>query len=539
MLDAFLNPLIGSTGTLLSMKLLGVVALVLLGSAPQESDSVAAIIDRYFDARWAAEKIKPATPANDYEYFRRLTLDTLGRLPKPDEIRAYVADRSPGKREAAVDRLLASDEAAAYFSDRWLRLLFGFRLEETDPLKVDFPGFTAWLVKAGKEDAPYDRFASELIGAKGEKDERPEANFILRHLDPKEPPVALTNRTSRVFLGLQLQCAQCHDHPTESFTQDEFWGLAAHFGNLKPKTRKTFEGVRTKLHQDLPATVRMEGDAARPVAPRFLDGTSPAEGEPPREWLARKMIDYDDGQFARAAVNRLWRHYMGLGFVEPVDRFTSKVEPIHAPLFTRLAAELRTGGWRMRRLSRGILLSKAYGLASARTATPESEFSFKILKPQDPPQVLNNLVWTLNLDAFLKTFYEQFASNKDLPPSYKNPEVFRQYLFLFVQNLLAPGRRAPEEIPYAGSVRLALKLMNGKDLQGLVNAGWGRLAEVLKAQKDPAGRVEMLYLTLLSRPPDAAELRRSLEHIDKRREAVAYEDLFWVLLNSTEFFFNH
>ena len=523
------------------------VAVLLLGGPPSHavlrrgvvSDPVAALIDRHFAARWAAGKIAPAPPADDYEYFRRLSLDVLGRLPKPDEVRAYAADRSPGKRAATVDRLLASDEAAAYFSDRWTRLLFGFRFEETDPIKVDFPAFIAWLVRAGKEDLPYDRFASDLLAAKGEKDERPEANFILRHLDPKEPPIALANRTARVFLGLQLQCAQCHDHPTDPFTQDDFWGLAAHFGNLKPKTRKTFEGVRTKLHQDLPATVRMEGDAARAVAPRFLDGTSPPEGEPPREWLARKILDYGDAQFARAAVNRIWRHFMGLGFVEPVDRFTSRVEPIQNELFRALATDFRAGGWRVRRLSRGMLLSNAYGLSSARTATPESEFSFKILKPQDPPQVLNSLVWALNLDTFLKTFYGQFASNKDLPEGYKNPEVFRQYLFLFVQNLLAPGRRAPEETPYAGSVRLALKLMNGKDLQGLVKAGWGRLAEVLKSQKDPAARVELLYLTLLSRPPDAAEKARALEHIDRRREAAAFEDLFWVLLNSTEFFFNH
>jgi hypothetical protein len=523
------------------MRAPALAALLLVGGAvPQDPpDPVAALIDRHFEARWAAEKIVPSKPAGDHEYFRRLSLDVLGRLPKPDEVRSFVEDRSPGKRAAAVDRMLASDEAARYFADRWLRLLFGFRFEETDPIKVDFPAFTRWLIEAGREDLPYDRFAAGLLAAKGEKDERPEANFILRHLDPKEQPIALANRTARVFLGLQLQCAQCHDHPTEPFTQEDFWGLAAHFGNLKPKTRKTFEGVRTKLHQDLPATVRMEGDAARAVGPRFLDGTSPPEGEPPREWLARKLLDYGDEQFARAAVNRIWRHFMGLGFVEPVDRFSPRTEPILPGLFRSLAGDFRAHGWRMRRLSRGILLSKPYGLASARTASPESEYSFKILKPQDPPQVLNSLVWALNLDTFLKTFYEQFVSNKALPEGYKNEEVFRQYLFLFVQNLLAPGRRAPEETPYAGSVRLALKLMNGKDLQGLVKAGWGRLAEVLKSEKDAGDRVDLLYLTLLSRPPDAAERARSLEHVEKRRDGAAYEDLFWVLLNSTEFFFNH
>ncbi|HTF57213.1 MAG TPA: DUF1549 domain-containing protein [Planctomycetota bacterium] len=523
------------------MRTLALAGILVLGhAAPQEGpDPVAALINRHLDARWAAEKIAPAAPADDYEYFRRLSLDVLGRPPKPDEVRAFVADKSKGKRAAAIDAMLGSDEAARYFADRWMRLLFGFRLEETDPLKVDFPAFTGWLVRAWKEDLPYDRFETDLVAATGEKDEHPEMNFILRYLDPKEPPVALSSRAARVFLGLQIQCAQCHDHPSEPFTQEDFWGLAAHFGNLKQKTRKTFDGIRTKLHQELPATVKISADAEHATTPRFLDGTSPPDGTPPREWLAKKILEYGDGQFARAAVNRVWRHFMGLGFVEPVDRFSSRSEPIHPDLFRALAEDFRAGGYRMRRLSRGILLSKAYGLGSKRGAAPDREFSFKLLKPQDPPQVLNSLVWTLNLDAFLKTFYDQYTSNKDLPEGYKNPEVFRQYLFLFVQNLLAPGRRAPEENPYAGSVRLALKLMNGHDLQGLMKAGWGRLAEVLKSEKEPAARVDLLYLTLLARPPDGAERARVFDHLKRRREPAAFEDLFWVLVNSTEFFFNH
>jgi hypothetical protein len=523
------------------MRIIALLALALLSGVRQEEpDPVAALIDRHFEAHWKAAGVTPAPPADDYEYLRRISLDILGRLPTPVEIRAFAADRAPGKRAAAVDRMLASDEAARFFADRWIRLLFGFRLEETDPLKVDFPAFYAWLARAWREDLPYDRFSSALIAARGEKDEAPEVNFILRYLDPKEPPVALASRTARVFLGLQLQCAQCHDHPSEPFTQEDFWGLTAHFGNLKAKTRKTFEGIRTKLHQDLPASVPMEADGSRLVTPRFLDGSTPSPEEPPRESLVRKMVGYGDGQFARAAVNRVWRHFMGLGFVEPVDRFTSASEPIHAALLKALSEDFRTGGYRMRRLSRGILLSKAYGLSSRRSDSPDRDFAFKLLKPQDPPQVLNNLVWALDLDTFLKQFYGQFTANKDLPESYKNAEVFRQYLFLFVQNLLAPGRRAPEETPYSGSVRLALKLMNRHDLQGLMKAGWGRLAEILREDKDPPARIERLYLTFLSRLPDAAERERSMDHVRRKRgEPAAYEDLFWTLANSTEFFFNH
>jgi hypothetical protein len=200
----------------------------------------------------------------------------------------------------------------------------------------------------------------------------------------------------------------------------------------------------------------MEGDAARTVSPRFLDGTSPPEGEPPREWLARKILEYGDGQFAKAAVNRIWRHFMGLGFVEPVDRFSSSSPPIQAALFASLAADFRLGGWSVP-LSRGILLSRPTNRLGPRRAPESEKYSFKILKPQDPPQVLNSLVWTLN-PRHLKTFMSN--SRRTRTPGLQSPEVFRQYLFRFVR-ICSCGRRAPEGI--RGGASGTLKLMNGKD----------------------------------------------------------------------------
>ena len=162
------------------------------------------------------------------------------------------------------------------------------------------------------------------------------------------------------------------------------------------------------------------------------------------------------------------------------------------------------------------------------------------LKPFNPVQVLNFLTYALNMDVFLQEFYKKFTENKDLPETYRNPEVFRMYLHLFTQGLLAPSGIAPEETRYTGSIRLALKLMNSNDLQGLIKAEWGRMADILKREESPEGRLNEIFLTLVSRPPNAAEKERYLAYIQKKKGAKnAYEDIYWVLVNSTELIFNH
>jgi hypothetical protein len=154
--------------------------------------------------------------------------------------------------------------------------------------------------------------------------------------------------------------------------------------------------------------------------------------------------------------------------------------------------------------------------------------------------LLNLLAYSLNMDVFFQEFYRKFTENKDLPETYRNPEVFRMYLHLFMQGLLAPTGVVPEEAKYTGSVRLALKLMNSNDLQGLVKAEWGRLADILKKDETPEGRLDEIFLTLVSRPPAAAERERYLAYIlHKKGAKTAYEDIYWVLLNSTELIFNH
>ena len=226
--------------------------------------------------------------------------------------------------------------------------------------------------------------------------------------------------------------------------------------------------------------------------------------------------------------------------MEPLDGFGAHAVPSHPALLKTLAADFARDS-SVRRLARTILTSRAYQLSSASVpGVPEQAHAHMLIKPQTPIQLLNSLTYTLELDVFLKTFYEGFLANKALPETYRNEAVFRVYLQLFMQKLLAPGGLAPEEAPYTGSVRLALRLMNNKDLQGLVKAEWGRLAKVLAENESPEARVREIFYAVLSRPPSDEELARYLAHVKRRKgDKASYEDVYWVLLNSTEFFFNH
>jgi hypothetical protein len=513
-----------------------ILALLILAAPATAREDEANPVDRYFDAAWKSAGLRPSPRIDDYAFLRRAALDVTGRLPRPDEIRAFL--REPD-RERKIDELLASDEAAEFFADTWLRILLSYKFEETLPQKINFPAFRAYLKEAGAKDLPYKDFATALLSDTGDYKQNPASNFLLAAIDPVEPPHEITNRVTRVFLGLQMQCARCHDHPFEKYTQEDFWGLTAFFNGIKPKARRTFDGFGVKLMMEPPAGGMMIPDSKTEVRARFLDGKTPDPALPPLKALAGYITAHP--QFSRAIVNRVWAHFMGRGFVEPIDRFSDKSKPTHPELLDALCDRFVKDGTRLRPLMRTLLLSKAYQASSAvQKDVPASSHVSMALKPMNPVQVLNLLSYTLNMDVFLKEFYRKFSENKDLPETYRNPEVFRMFLHQFTSGLLAPAGIAPEETRYTGSVRLALKLMNSNDLQGLVKAEWGRLADILRKQSAPEERLGEIFLTLLSRPPRPDEQERYLAYLQRKKDAKnAYEDIYWVLLNSTELIFNH
>ncbi len=516
------------------MRLLPLALLLLAAAGP--GDDPQNPVDKHFDAVWKTAGIAAPKASDDYEFFRRVNLDVIGRLPKPEEIRAFV--REPD-REKTIDRLLASDEAAEFFADSWLRLLLSYKFEETLPLKINFPAFRTWLKESAAKDLPYRDFVTALLSDTGDYKQNPAANFLLAAIDPVEPPHEITNRVTRVFLGVQMHCARCHDHPFDKYTQEDFWGITAFFNGIKPKARRTFDGFGVKLMMEPPGTAMMIPDSKNSVQPHFPDGKLPDPSAPPLKALADYFTHHR--QFPRAIVNRTWAHFMGRGFVEPVDKFTDKSKPTNPELLDALCDRFEKDGTRLRPLMRLILTSKAYQASCVGPKdAPADACAAMALKPLNPVQVLNFLSTTLGLEVFLKEFYRKFSESKDLPETYRNPEVFKMYLHQFTSGLLAPTGIAPEETKYTGSVRLALKLMNSNDLQGLVKAEFGRLADILRKDESPEGRLDEVFLTILSRPPTPPEKARYLAYIQRKKGTKnAYEDIYWVLINSTELIFNH
>ena len=496
-------------------------------------------VDAYFEKRWKDEGVVATPRADDHAFLRRLTLDVLGRLPKADEVRAF---EKSADRAALIDALLAHPDAAEFFADTWTRILLNYRFEEQTPLKMNFPAFRPWLKEAWSKDLPYREFVAKLLGDHGDNAKKPASNFLLAALDPAEPPHEAATRTTRVFLGRQIHCARCHDHPFEKLTQEEFWAYTAFFDGLSSKARTTFDGFGIKLMQDAKGSMTIP-DTKTEVRPRYFDGRTPPEGAAPLKSLATFVSE--DPQASRAIVNRLWGHFMGRGFVEPVDKFTEKSKPAHPELLEALRSDFERDGTRLKPLIRTILTSKAYQLStSLKGDVDASSHAAMALKPLNPVQVLNVLTYSLQMDAFLQQFYQgylkNFGDDNFFAKAYGNAEVFRMFLHLFAQGLLAPSGVAPEESRYTGSVRLALKLMNGTDLQNLVKAEWGLLAEILKKHPTPEARVTEIFYALLSRPPKPDEQDRLLAHARaKKNDKRAYEDLFWVLLNSSEMIFNH
>ena len=519
------------------MRFLAPLILLLPGVLAAQ-DGPANPIDRYFDAHWKEIGIQAGAPADDYEFLRRASLDVLGRLPKPEEIRAFEKSKDRAKK---VDELLENPEAAEFFADSWLRLLMNYHFDETAPLRISFPAFRAYLKDVHAKDLPYRDFVTQLLSDVGDYKQKPASNFILAALDPAmvEPPHELTSRTTRIFLGIQIHCARCHDHPFDKYTQEDFWGLTAFFNGLKPKSRQTFDGFGVKVMIEPKGLMMAIPDSKTEVSAHFLDGRPPEDPKQPLKSYAKYVVEHP--QFPRAIVNRLWAHFMGRGFVEPVDKFSDKTRPNHPALLEALCGEFMKGETRLRPLMRTILLSKAYqaGCDSSKEHDPLTNARM-IVKPQNPVQLLNTLVYTLNMDVFFKQFYKSFIENKELPEGYRNPEVFRMFLHQFTSGLLAPTGTAPEATKYTGSVRLALKLMNSNDLQGLVKAEWGRLAEILKERESAPDRLNEIFYTLLSRPPHADEKERYLEYLKRKNgDKKAFEDVYWVLLNSSELYFNH
>lgn len=504
-------------------------------------------IDEILGAKWKQEKIKPVAVAGDAEFLRRVTLDIVGTIPEPGEVEKFTASGDPRKREKKIDELLASEQFSEYWAERLTSALNGYR----DRQYPTIDALRSWLTEKLKAGTPYNRIVEELITAKGSNKEENATAFLVQHISKDRTKQVLTVQVSKIFLGIQLQCAQCHDHPFEKWKKEDFQSMVAFFGGTNLRVIDRMENNRESEVEIVDAPVRRPGRGGAPGArkPRFIDGTE-ASPDGARQALARMITSPENLQFARATVNRFWADFTGRGFVEPIDDFSSKNEPSLPELLDALATGFVENNYDLRWLMRTIATSKAYQLTSARSPKQFDDedkarllYAFQIVRPMSPEQTLNALMTAQGLSGIFEAGRGRGREGGgEMAPGMEDrrERLRRGFLQQLVLTSGTENQVSPSE--YNASMQQIMRQLdvNAPVYAGTRARGVGRLARILRESRQPERVIGQLYLATLSRPPRQEELQACLRYYqEKGRTDAAFEDIFFVLLQTNEFFFNH
>jgi hypothetical protein len=477
--------------------------------------------------------IEPSPPIDDATFLRRAHLDVIGVLPTPDAARAFLADKSPDKRERLVDALLARPEYADFWANKWADLLrpnayhAGLKAVMT---------YDSWIRDAFRENKPYDQFVREIVTARGSTFRNGAAVFFRNRRDPAE----ITTMVSQLFLGVRLDCAKCHQHPFEVWGQNDFYGTAAYFSSVGYKgtgISAPISGSEEFIYFGNKKPVK-HPTTGEEVAPKPLTGElTPAEGEDLREAFFRWMSDKRNPYFAQVAVNRVWADVMGRGIVEPVDDLRATNPPSNPELLKALAEHYREVGFDQKRLLRTILASETYALSSLpndRNAWDVKNYS-RHYRQQLRAETLLDAVCDVTGVG------ESFGA---MPPGSRAVEIWTHHVDnLFLDAFGRPDRNLdpPCERTAEATLVQAMHLMNAPNLHKKVTSDDGRIAKLVKAEKSPEAIVEELYLATYSRLPTDEERRAAVNifSADPTKHREAAEDLLWALLNTPEFQFKN
>lgn len=519
---------------------------------------------------WADHELAPSKPATDGEWCRRVFLDLIGRVPTVKEVSAHLAEKKRDKRAELVDRLLGeeyNDEFTRNWTTVWTNILIG-RTGGTDRRSlVDRDGMQKYLTESLKYNKPYDELARELITATGscrpgDEDFNGAANFLIDKME--ENGVQATAKTSQIFLGMAVQCTQCHNHPFNEYKQNQFWEMNAFFRQVGVERLERGEDRQRFVGKLVNRDFRGEGgnpDKAeiyyelrngklKVAYPVFVDGTSLAaiyasKGEDfgdrgalvdvnRREELAKLILA--SREFDRAIVNRLWAHFLGYGFTKPLDDTGPHNPPSHPELLDQLGKSFREAKFDLRKLMRWIVLSEPYSLSSQILARNEDDdpalgakpmFSRFYLRQMEAEQLYESLLVATAAD---NTFGRERSSEA-------KERWLRQFSSAFGTD------ENDEATTFNGSIPQALALMNGELVRRATgNQPGSMLARVAGDEKlDNAAKINYLYLAGLARKPTRQELVICNELLAARggNVSAALQDIWWAVLNTNEFILIH
>jgi hypothetical protein len=479
--------------------------------------------------------IPPSEICDDATFLRRVTLDIAGRLPAADEVRTFAAQSGPAKRDQLIDSLLASTDYADHFANKWSVVLRNKRVNG-NYTRGNF-GFHDWIRRSFAENKPYDQFVRDIVGASGEMTQNPPVTWY-RMVNTSEKQL---EDTAQLFLGLRIQCARCHHHPFERWSQHDYYAFSAFFSRVGRKN-----GQRGMQPQDDQRIFHNRGPAGA-VNPRTNETLKPAglggealEIEPdvdPRQSLVDWMVAPDNPFFARALTNRYWKHFFGRGIVDPEDDMRVTNPASNPELLDALARHFVEKHFDLKELVRTLCQSTTYQLSSEPNefnAGDKQNFSFyhpKRLTAEVLYDALNQVTATT-------------VSFNGLPPGTRAlqlPDTGSNNYFLSVFG--RPEAESACECERSAEANLAqsLHLLNSGEVQGKLADGNGRAA-MLTRDKDLSDeeKVTELYAWVYARPPASDELELTLGHLAQaENKQQAFEDILWALVNTKEFLFNH
>ncbi len=520
------------------------------------------MINEAIRSGWKDASLKPSPEATESEWCRRVYLDVIGRIPSINELQAYLKDSSPDKKAKLVDRLLGDeylDDYARYWTDIWTTILIG---RDTGNDLVSRPGMRQYLRRAFSKNIPYDRFLRDIVtatggNAPGSSNFNGATNFLSGKM--AENGVQAAAKTAQVFLGLQVQCTQCHNHPFNKGKQNQFWEFNAFFRQTAALRR--YEGGDNVNWVEL-VDQDFEGEGGDPeeaelyyelrngltkvAYPVFIDGTeistsgylpgTMSDGTPygvnRRQELASMMVG--SPLVPRAIVNRIWGHFLGYGFTKPVDDLGEHNPPSHPELLDALAVNLTEQSFNLKELMRWIVLSEPYGLSSKTTRANAADdplmgerpkFSHFYLRQMGAEQLYESLLTATRAD---QAAGEAGAKAKD--------DWLSQFVIAFGTD------EGDDTTTFNGSIPQVLMMFNGGLVKAATSTGKGGFLDTIaRNPMSNANKINYLYMAALARRPSSREIRVANALIAARKGDVtaALQDVWWAVLNSNEFIINH
>jgi len=521
------------------------------GKLPEEfstgsSDEIVKFINERIREQWTAYEVQPSPVATDAKWLRRVYLDIVGYIPPLEDVESFLEDKDPAKRAKVIDKLLSERAYVRNWTTIWTNLCIGRRT----PDRVSRLGMKKFFREAFARNRPWNEIVFDLVSADGHFERNGAVNYLLAQMTMGDDGVQATAKTTRLFLGIQVQCTQCHNHPFNDWKQDQFWQFNSFFRQARrrdverydPKTGRREFDYAELVRTDFSGPVYFENRRAlvKVAYPKYFDKeVSPKPGVDRRKELAKLMTQGDKPLLARAMVNRMWGHFFGYGFTRPVDDMGPHNPPSHPQLLDRLTEEFVNHGYDVKQLIRWICNSEAYNLSSRFGSKNEIDnpaagetplFSHMYVKRMTAEQLYDSLIIATQAHKSGRSSWSEAEKQRQ--------QWMQQFIIAFDTD------ENDETTTFNGTIPQALMMMNGGLTENAINTKPGSfLHRVLSAKGADSTKIQTLYRAALSRNPSRREMVGLLQFFRSRRtfkdKLAAYQDLFWALLNSNEFVLVH